>query len=59
MKQPDCQYTLPFRSDRALAFDFKGEHVSSDAGLMLLHAVDRSHGLEPDPRELDKFCRRE
>lgn len=59
MKQTDCPYALPFHSDRRLTVDFEDARVNSDAGLMLLHAVDRSHGLEPDPREPEKFCRRE
>lgn len=45
MKQANCQYTLPFHPDRKLTVDFQGGRVSSDAGLMLLYAVDRSHGL--------------
>jgi len=40
-----CQYNLPFHPDRKLTVDFEGGRVSSDAGLMLLYAVDRSHGL--------------
>lgn len=45
MKQTKCQYTLPFHPDRKLTLDFTGGRVSSDAGLALLYAVDRSHGL--------------
>ncbi|HUG42873.1 MAG TPA: hypothetical protein VMN76_01415 [Acidobacteriota bacterium] len=59
MKQTDCQDALPFHSDRRLTVDFEDGRVSWDTGLMLLHAVDRSHGLEPDPREHEKLCRRE
>ena len=45
MKQTEYQYTLPFHPDRKLTVDFEGGRVTSDAGLMLLYAVDRSHGL--------------
>ncbi len=45
MQQAKCQYTLPFHSDRKLTIDFEGGRVSSDAGLALLYALDRSQGL--------------
>jgi hypothetical protein len=48
MKQTKCQTTLPFHPDRKLTVDFEGGRVSSDAGLMLLYAVDRRQGLSQD-----------
>lgn len=45
MNQTQCQFTLPFRSDRKITVAFDGGRISSDAGLALLYAVDRSQGF--------------
>ena len=45
MSKTQCQYTLPFHPDRKMTVKFDGGEITSDAGLVLLYSVDRSHGL--------------
>jgi len=45
MIETNCQYTLPFHPDRKMTVAFDGGEITSDAGLVLLYSVDRSHGL--------------
>lgn len=45
MSKTDCQFTLPFHPDRKMTVKFDGGRITSDAGLMLLYSVDRSHGI--------------
>ena len=45
MSKTECQYTLPFHPDRKMTVKFDGGEITSDAGLVLLYSVDRSHGL--------------
>lgn len=45
MSKTNCQYTLPFHPDRKMTVRFDGGEITSDAGLLLLYSVDRSHGL--------------
>ena len=45
MSKTECQYTLPFHPDRKMTVRFDGGEITSDAGLVLLYSVDRSHGL--------------
>ncbi len=45
MSKTNCQYTLPFHPDRKMTVQFDGGEITSDAGLLLLYSVDRSHGL--------------
>ena len=45
MFKTECQYTLPFHPDRKMTVKFDGGEITSDAGLLLLYSVDRSHGL--------------
>jgi len=45
MSKTNCQCTLPFHPDREMTVQFDGGEITSDAGLLLLYSVDRSHGL--------------
>jgi hypothetical protein len=39
-----CQQSLPYHSDREVVAQFNGGKITSDAGLLLFYALDRSQG---------------
>ena len=45
MQKALCQATLPFHPEREIEVRFDGGRITSDAGWLLLYALDRSQGL--------------
>jgi len=45
MLKTNCQYNLPFHTDRKITVEFDGGRISSDSGLLALSLVDQSHHL--------------
>lgn len=45
MCKTDCPPSLPFHPDRKISPRFDGGRITSDAGLLLLYALDRQHRI--------------